>query len=291
MKNLVKSFLFLSLGLASCEQEKMIAPTVTNEVSSANLRESFTANMPKHYQLIQDGDSKLTYFEDGRLKKVTYGPATRGVYNSYALYAYKTNAIIKTLYTNNVKAQVVTFYLDASTGLCYETNQVDYIPYGQNQTLEQEVGFVYKYNGKGQLYLRKNKKNDNSKTSFTYNTEGDITKIINYSKASVNPVAGIESDYTLYYDQPTGDPILANTLPVNLDLAKLPDQYLMIFGKPNTHLVKFISEQYSQGGKVITYTPNADGYITTRQTYDLFSGNMVENKAYDYLITDLKFNL
>ena len=290
MKNLVKSFLFLSLGLASCEQENMITPAVTNEVSSANLRESFTVNMPKHYQLTQDDESKLTYFEDGRLKKVTYGPATRGVYNTYASYAYKTNAIIKTLYANNVKAQVVTFYLDASTGLCYETQQVDYIPYGQNQTLEHEVGFVYQYNGKGQLYLRKNKKNESSKTSFIYNAEGDITKITNYSKASVNPVPGIEAEYTLYYEHPTGDPILANTLTVNLEVANLPDQYLMIFGKSNKHLVKFISEQYTQGGKIINYIPNADGYITARQTYDLFSGNVVENKAYDYLITDLKFN-
>jgi len=291
MKNFVKCFLFLSLSLASCEQENFVTPAKTDDATSASLRESFTASMPKHYQLIQDGESKISYFEDGRLKKVTYGPGTRGVYNTYALYAYKTNAIIKTSYTNNVKAQVVTFLLDADTGLCYDSQQVDYIPYGTNQILEQEIGFTYKYNGKGQLDLRKNKKNNNLKTTFEYNGEGDITKITNYSPAHFNTVGGVESIYTLYYDQPTGDPILRNTLPLNLGVANFPDQYLMIFGKPNKHLVKFISEQFSQKSKIINYTPNADGYITTRQTYDIFSGSMIENKAYDYLITDLTFSL
>jgi len=291
MKILFKTVLVLTICLASCQQEKVISPDQPEELASSdNLRENFTDDLPKNYQLIKHGGSTLSYSGDGRLRKVTYSPNVRGNFSVYAVYTYSGNSIVSKLYYDNKLTEVVTYLLDAK-GRCYDSQQVEYIPYGPNTTLEKQTGFNYLYNPKGQLMTRTNKKVANEYTSFGYDAAGDLTKITNYGFSAAGPGVGIASESTLYYDQPAGDVILPDYSPVNCESANLPDPYLKIFGRPSNHLVKLITEKFSLGGKVMTYTLNADGYVKAKQTYDLFNGKLVETKLYDYLVTDITLNL
>ena len=291
MKNLLKCVLTLSIGLASCQQENVVAPEAPAEVSAANLREGLLPTIPKKHQLVKHGESTLTYMPDGRLQKVTYVQATRGGGSpTYIQYKYGNNSIVSTLYYNNKIAEIATYLLDAK-GRCYDAKLVEHIQYGPNSYVEKETGFTYLYNEKGQIKSFTDKKYASQKTTFDYNAAEELTKITAYNPSASNPGLGIVSESTLYYDQPTGDPILDDLSPINLEAANLPDPYLMIFGKPGKHLVKMITEKGSLGGKYFTYTLDAEGYVTKRDIYQVSGAALVESKSYGYLVTDLLLNL
>ena len=291
MKNLFRSLVALSITLVSCQQEKtLIAPIEDAKVSASNLREGIVATMPKHYQLIKHGNTKLAYFDDGRLQKVTYIAIQRGNSGVYAQYKYGINSIVSTLYYNNAVAEVSTYLLD-NKGRCYESKQVELIPYGPNQTLEKISEFTYQYNVNGQLLTRNNKKNINEKTTFVWNAGGDLTKLTGYNFNNGRAYEGFQSETNLYYDQPTGDPILADLSPINCEAANLPDPYLMVFGKSGKNLVKLITDNSNLGGKYFNFIMNADGHVTKRDQYDMSGGALTESKVYEYLVTDLGFNL
>lgn len=293
MKNYFKSVLIfaLSMGLTSCEKEDLVIPNAPSEVSSKNLRESVLVTTPKLYQLIKHGPITLSYFDDGRLKKATYMHGARGGESpSYITYKYGAHSISSTFFYNGVVAQVMTYLLDAN-GRCYDSKQVDYVPYGPNQTLEKESGFTYLYNPKGQLTTRTDKKYTNQTTSFVYDAAGELIKISSYNPGPYNPSPGLESESRLYYEGATGDPILTDLLPINIEAANLPDPYLIIFGKPGKHLIKMITEKFSLDGQIFNYTLNADGYVTKRDVYKILGAALIETKSYDYLVTELDFNL
>lgn len=281
----------MSVGLASCQQENTVKPATLADEPHSNLRDEISAGRKKNYQLIKDGAVSLSYYDDGRLKKVIYAPGTRGGGGpTYVQYKYGNHWIVGTLYYDNKVAQVMTYSLDAN-GNCYESKQVDYIPYGPNAVLEQESGFTYLYNQKGQLATRTNKKFINRKTLFAYDAAGDLTKISDYNPSPSNPGLGLVSEHTLYYDQPTGDPLLDNLSPINPDVANLPDPYLMIFGKSSKHLIKMITQKGSLGGKYYNYEVDKEGYATKRQEYEISGAALIESKSYEYLITEIGFNL
>lgn len=293
MKNFLKSVVVfaLSITMISCEKENPVTPNSPTAISSQNLRESALVTIPKLHQLIKHGATTLFYSEDGRLQKVTYVQASRGgVSPTYVQYKYGAYSIVSTLYYNSKVAQVMTYLLDAN-GRCYNSKQIDYIPYGPNTVLEKESGFTYLYNPKGQLTIRTNKKYTSETTAFVYNAAGELSKIQYYNPSAVNPGLGLESEYTLYYDQPTGDPILNDLLPINIESSNFPDPYLMIFGKPGKHLVKMITEKFSLDGKIFNYALNADGYVMKRDVYNISGAALAESKAYDYLVTEIDLNL
>lgn len=296
MKNRFKSFIaagsfskltmaFL-LGLAACQQDN-VTPEEPADVASKSMREGIVATIPKYYQLTKVGLVSLSYFEDGRLKKSTYNAGSRGgVPASYSTYKYTAHSIVETVYYKGKVASEIIYTLDAVTGYCSESNQTDYIPYGPNAYVEEQTSTAYTYNAKGQILTRTNKKSPTEKSSFVFDAAGDLVKIKNYSKNSL-----LEREYTLYYDQPTGDPILPNLTPIANDLLNLPDQFLPIFGKPSKHLVKMTTDNKSLDGIYYNYLLNADGYPTTRQAYSLTGAALVETLVYDYLVTKIGFNL
>jgi hypothetical protein len=281
--------LAFSLGLVSCQQDNLVTPDAP-AMSAGSLREAGLPTIPKNYQLIKHGTAALSYFDDGRLKKVTYSNSVRGKAGVYASYAYKGQSIIVTVYSGNSMVQIITYLLDAN-GRCYESKQLDYIPYGTNATLEQETSFLYAYTPKGQLMTRTDKKYAFEKTAFTYDGAGDLSKITNYGYFNGLPSATPVSEYTLSYDRPGGDPILADLSPINCETANLSDPYLKIFGKESKHLVSLIKEKSELGGKYLNYTLNAAGYVTSRQTYNVSGAALIETKQYDYLVTDLVMHL
>lgn len=101
----------------------------------------------------------------------------------------------------------------------------------------------------------------------------------------------IQANTTLYYDQPTGDPILDNVLPVNEEAFNLPDLYLPIFGKKSMHLVKLYMDQPNLYQQYYTYIVNADGYPTKRDTYEVTGAKLIQSKSYDYLVTGIGLHL
>jgi hypothetical protein len=291
MKNILKFALVLSIGIASCnEQENVVTPSQKDEVINAKMRENLSPTAPKKYQLIKHGNTKLAYYPDGKLQKVTYAASTRGSAATFTTYKYNANYIIATLYYDNKIGQETTYLLDNS-GRCYDSKQLDYIPVGPNAYQVKESNFKYTYNSKGQLDTRTNKKVVTEKTVFIWNADGDLTKLTGYNFRNGQAYESVKSESTLYYDQPTGDPILANLAPINFEAINLPDPYLMVFGKSSKHLVKLVTENTVLGGNYYAYTLNPDGYVTKRDWYTMNGAALIETTLYDYLVTNLVFNL
>ena len=282
--------LTFSIAFSSCEQDNAIAPDQATERASDNMRESLTPTLAKKYQLTKHGDITLSYFEDGKLQKVTRGPLVRGGFSNYTTYAYKPNTIIATSFKNNKRTQQITYLLDAK-GNCYESKHADYVQIYPNPEQVVKSGFLYFYNSKGKLVLRRNSSLLNEKTDFGYDGAGNLVKIANYAYTPGASNATLQSESTLNYNQLGGDPLLANLYPINVEGANLPDPYLQIFGKAGKHLVKLVSEKGSLGGKYYSYILNADGYPTQRDTYNLDGAALTESKAYDYLVTRIGLNL
>lgn len=283
--------LIVVIGLVSCKQENIPTPDLPNPAAATALKDGISANLPKLYQLIKYGDATLSYFENGKLKKVNLGANVRGSYLTNTTYTYSTNSVVATVTRNSKIIQIFTYSLDATTGYCNELNQMDYIPLGTNAIQEKETILSFAYNGKGQLTSVTDKKAVNTKTVFGYDAIGDLNKISYYNNSGNMPGPNLLAEFTLSYEQFGGDPIQADFSPVNLAEAGLPDQYLKIFGKQSKHLVKLITEKSSPGGKYYNYAVNNDGYVTSRQTYNLLGAALVETKLYDYLITEIGFHL
>jgi hypothetical protein len=291
MKNILKFALVLSIGIASCQKEEnLVAPAQkADEAADAKLRENMSPNAPTKHQLIKHGNTKLAYYPDGTLQKVTYGASTRGSATTFTTYKYNANYIIATLYYNNKIGQETTYLLGTS-GRCYESKQLDYIPMGPNAYQVKESNFSYTYNSKGQLDTRTNKKSVNEKTVFIWNADGDLTKMTGYNFRNGQAYESVKSVSTLYYDQPTGDPILANLAPINCEAANLPDPYLMVFGRSSKHLVKLVTENTVLGGSYYVYALNPEGYVIKRDWYEMNGAALIQTILYDYLVTDLTFD-
>lgn len=280
------------LLLVSCQPDNAIAPAESQTADARNLREGISPNMSQRHQLIKDGTHTLSYLDDGKLRKVAYGgTSVRGSLGIYTLYTYSAQAIVAKTYDESKLRLEIKYLLDPVTGRCSESQHTEYIPYGPNGTVVNHSDYVYQYNLNGQLSNYFNKKYTYEETVFGYNANGDLSKIIRYDKSGGNPGSVVISESTLYYDQPTGDPVLTDLYPLNSEAANLPDPYLRIFGKPSKNLVKLMTEKFSLGGRVYTYTLNADGYVTARNTYDVAGGALLESKAYEYLVTNLGFQL
>ena len=282
--------LAFSITLFSCEHDKTIAPDLSTERSSESMRENLTPTLPKKYQLTKYGDVTLSYLADGKLQKVTRGPIVRGSFSDYTTYTYKLNSISATSYKNNKRVQQITYLLDAK-GNCYESKHVDYVQVYPNPEQAIKSGFVYIYNSKGKLMLRKNSALPNEKTDFSYDTADNLVKITNYAYAPGAPNSTIQSESTLGYIPLGGDPLQLNLYPINVEAANLPDPYLQIFGKAGKFLVKLVTEKGSLGGTYFKHTLNADGYPTKRETYTINGATLTETKDYDYLVTNIGFNL
>ncbi|MCF0056047.1 DUF4595 domain-containing protein [Dyadobacter sp. CY356] len=283
---IVVSLVFV-IGLVSCQHDDGPKPVLPDPASAQALRDGVSPNLPKTYQLIKHGDAILSYFEDGKLKKVSMGANIRGSYLTNVTYAYSTNSIVATLSRNGKEVAITTFLLDPNTGHCLESSRIDYMPLGTNAVQEVETILSYIYNPKGQLTTMTDKKAPNSKTLFGYNTAGDLNKISYYGYSGITPGPSLLTELYLSYEQIGGDPMLDDFSPVNCEQAGFPDPYLKIFGKPSKHLVKMITEKAIPRGKYYNYELNSDGYVTAKQIYNISGAALVETKRYDYLVTEI----
>ncbi|TLV02208.1 hypothetical protein [Dyadobacter luticola] len=290
MKNLMKCLTAMSVCFASCQQGNLVNPDDSSLPSSHNMREAAMPTTPKFYQLVKHGGSTLTYSPDGLLEKVTFENESRSNFPTYKVYTYNANSIVSKKYSNNKLEEVITYLLDPNTGNCYESQHKAYSVSGQIQTKAKESTYAYFYNIKGQLMMRENKHNPKDYTLLNYDTVWNLINVTTYGDAG-NGAAKVVAESNLSYNQPTGDPLLLNLLPINCEVANLPDAYLRIFGKPTKYLVKMITEKGALGGRYFSYSMNADGYPTARQMYNLSGGDLTQTVNYDYLVTNIGLSL
>jgi hypothetical protein len=273
--------LIASFSLVSCKETSLVAPDKSAVASAEAVNDLISVGIPKKYTLIKHGQVVLTYMGDGRLQKATYGP------DSYVTYTYGAQSIKTTTYSGSTVVLEETYLLDANTGRCTESKEKTFVFYSFG-TVEFEQPWVYQYNALGQLKTRTSK-NNGEKTTYTFNADGDMTK------ASSTGIDGNPSkDITLAYDQPVGDPILADRNLLNTEWTSLPDPYLRIFGKTSKHLVKLATQKNFYGNQApstyyYAYVLNADGYITEEKKFNLFNAALVSAKTYNYLVTTIGF--
>ncbi len=276
--------LALSLGLASCTETSLVTPDKPMAASSASPNDIISPNLPQKHTLTKYGDATLTYYADGRLKRVMYGPDVRGSLAVRQDYTYPTGQIKVITSSGNELLREETFWLDANTGRCYQSKAIKYT----GDPLASIVNLYYTYNAKGQLAGCQSK-DITGWTDYTYTADGDLSKAIDYSAFGV---AILET--TFNYDAAFGDPVLPDLYPLNSEWTRLTDRYLKIFGKPGKHLVKLVTVKSLPGkeikkNRLYTYTLNADGYVTVRKEFDFPSAILIETKAYDYQVTDIGF--
>ena len=277
--------LALSLGLTSCTETSLVTPDKPLAATSPSPNDIISPNLPQKHTLIKHGQANLTYYADGRLKRVMYGPDVRGSLALRREYTYGTGVINVTGYKGTETISQETYWLNANTGRCYESKVLSYNQSAPLYNVEQ----VYTYTDKGQLKTVTDK-NYAIHSEFIYSVDGDLIKETNYTNYADPSVVSGESTYA--YDQPTGDPILPDFYPLNPAKVFLPDDYLPIFGKLSKHLIKLITYKKLPTQKVLvkryySYKLNADGYVNERQEFDLLTNYLVETKAYEYLVTDI----
>ncbi|MFD2934856.1 hypothetical protein [Spirosoma flavum] len=285
-KSAMGAFLALSLNLVACKENSLVTPDqpLTEATKVVN---DISPNLPKKYTLTKRGAANLTYYSDGRLKRVMYGPDVRGNTNTRTEYTYGAGSINAISYVGNNLLADQTYLIDETTGRCTEYKGLQYLYSNSSQTEKTEL--VYQYNTKGQLKTASDKANAAIRTEYTYNVDGDMIRAIHYGMNYSTLAISVQSDFTFAYDQPTGDPVLADLSPINVDETGFPDPFLKVFGKTSKHLVKLIMEKSTPGGSYFTYTLNADGYAMERKKYSLFNAASIETIPFNYLVTNLGF--
>lgn len=282
--------LALSLGLVSCNDNRLVVPDKRSIESARVGVNDITPTMPKYYKLSKYGDDNLTYYPDGRLKRVMDGPDVRGSLASRTEYSYSPGIIKALTYSGTSLIVDQTYLVDVKTNRCYEFNELWYIYSNSDQTRQRNL--VFTYTDKGQLKTCSEKQSPQERTEYTYNADGDVIKAISYGapQFAYSPIALDET--TFAYDQPAGDPILTDLHAMNSDWITLPNYYLPIFGKLSKHLVKLtinkplvIKPYLDVIQHYYTYTLNADGYVTDRNTYSVSGGALLKTDSYKYLVT------
>ena len=274
--------------LVSCQENTPIAPDKV-AVNTETATDDIIASVPKKYTLTKWGDANLTYYPDGRLKRVMHGLDYRGSNNWFTNYTYAAGSIHALTFVGNSPSWDQTYTIDVVTGRCTAYTGLKYLY--SNSTLTEKTALTYTYGATGRMKTSNDKVNPAIHTDYFYNAAGDLNRVMDYAMDYNAFAVYLKSDYKFAYDQPVGDPILADLYPLNSEYAYPPDPFLPIFGKQPKHLVKLITFGPSSGGLYYNYQLNADGYVTQWQAFSLTTAALVETKKYDYLVTSIGLGL
>ena len=287
MNTVLKKFtaglsIVLSLGLASCTETSLVTPDKPTATSTASPNDVISPTLSQKHTLTKHGEATLTYYADGRLKRVMYGPDVRGSLAVHQDYTYPTGQIVVITSSGIELIREETFWLDANTGRCYQSKAIKYT----GDPLMSIVNLYYTYNAKGQL-INCQSKDITGWTDYTYTADGDLSKAIDYSAFGV---AILET--TFNYDAAFGDPVMPDLYPLNSEWTRLTDRYLRIFGKHSKHLVKLVTVKSLPGNDIkknrfYTYTLDADGYVAVRKEFNFPNANLIETVGYNYAVTNI----
>ncbi|RYZ79826.1 MAG: DUF4595 domain-containing protein [Proteobacteria bacterium] len=284
--------LAFSLSLASCDKEAQITPdrpSGSARVGAANDIILPSTGMPKNYQLNRLGKFYLTYYADGRLKRVTegrskIGPGNTNYYEDYTYNPGPNNTSTIHVVSSKINGAGVekTFWIN-DLGRCNKSEEIVTESNGKVTKTEK----IFLYNAKGQL--TNCMFDGNGHVHYDYNADGDVTLATEYS-SSFKALKRTEFYYT---EGIAGhDPLQKDFYPINSLWPTMGDLYLPIFGKLSTHLVRTKIEKGPDNAwdelDSYEYKTNADGYVTERKYYQF--GCIKETQPYIYTVTEKGIN-
>ncbi|WP_198174742.1 DUF4595 domain-containing protein [Spirosoma arboris] len=311
-KNMAIASLVVLIGFTSCQENKLVIPDQPVVTSSELANSARLSALPKVYKLTRHGDATLTYYNDGRLKRVTSGADARGNTKYRREYSYDDadHRIDAYSYIDNQPVFYDAYWIDDATGRCHRSTQIGYLMIEENVAYykqhELTTMWYYTYTTKGQLKTCQHLYWDSSnRTEYTYNADDDLIKTITYDRVGKQDGVAVH-ELTLTYDQnqSSRSTVLADKNPLNTSWAHLPvphsqnegqpvpEVYLPIFGKPSKHLVASVTQtklptNQHVSSSFFTYTLNTDGYVTERKEVDARKSLLLETKPFGYLVTDL----
>ncbi|AUD01405.1 hypothetical protein [Spirosoma pollinicola] len=281
--------LAVAIGSFACQNDNLVNPANPGQVANQATNNIIPDKLPK-YVLIKDGPQTVSYYPDGRLKRVIYGADVPGNTNERTDYTYEgTQSVKATAVYNNKTYNEETFTLDAY-GRCYQYREYVY-PDGGVTKQKYVYNSSYTYDNQGRL---------KTWTSFaptltlqyeySYTVDGDLSKVVRYNGDAA------DEEITFAYKLAEAPALLPDSYPLNAQLnfkwwGLLKDTYLGVFGTASTHLVKrvirknLITNQVEQDNK-FTYTMNANGYVSNRTSVDVLTGVVRDSKAYEYVSAD-----
>jgi len=290
----------LGFGLASCQKNALEPSAPTASGTKQARLEAESASMPQSYRLIKHGKSTLSYFPDGKLKRVAN---SRGLLSDYTDYVYGNGWIETTSYLDTHLWQVDRYLLDAN-GRCVESSHKKYThPYTTFTTDE----FTYAYAPDGYLAKKLVKGTTQAGAKYYYQN-GDLESVLEYYKplGLVDPkLMGIHKfTYKLANSGFLDDRNHLNPQIVNfsdwgfkgdvwadpyLRQEKYPDPYLRIFGKASKHLPTSWSyyghssgwEGYLQYENIL----NTEGYLSEVKT--TYLNGSVTSTGFGYLVAPI----
>ncbi|GAB3909393.1 hypothetical protein GCM10028803_46890 [Larkinella knui] len=297
--------LLVLTGIVSCNRETAISPVQpSTQQPTVGLDDGeILVTAAKKYLLTKQGNTTLTYYANGKLKRVTYSP-TR-----YIDYTYQDSTrVFSSEYNDNKLDVVTTYYIHKAMAAggqpvliepanpyyknypdqCYLVKTEKYMHYKQGDEIV-KTERLYTYNDKGQI-ANVNLSNFQEayypykRIDFTYNTNGDLTKATEYNTQNVK-IRESTYEYTAF-----GDPIRNDRNPFNPEELQV-DPYVTVFGKYSKHLARgkkmetfapynLVSNSYYQ------YAINLDGYVTKQDTYAIFNAQLIQSTPYEYFVTN-----
>ncbi|GAB3794896.1 hypothetical protein GCM10028819_09990 [Spirosoma humi] len=277
------------IGSFACQNDNLVNPSNPEQVADKATNSLIPDKLP-NYVLVKDGPETVSYYPDGRLKRVIYGADVPGNTNERTDYTYEGTQSVRvaTVY-NNKTYNEETFTLDAN-GRCYQYRAYNY-PDGNVTKFKYVYNSSYTYDSQGRL------KTWTSYTSaytlqydYFYTVDGDLSKVVRHNGAVA------DEEFTFAYKLAEAPALLSDSYPLNAQLnfkgwGLLNDTYLGIFGTSSKHLVKritrknLVKNQVEQDTK-FTYTLNANGYVSNRTSVDVLTGVVLDNKAYEYVSTE-----
>ncbi len=295
--------LLLSLGAISCQENSVVSPDKPAAVASETTNAADLPILQKGYVLTRHGQATLTYYPDGRVKRVMDDPDGRSNPGYRREYTYDDVAhrIDVSTYKGTKMILFDMYFIDELTGLCHQSEQVDYtiLDDPNNTHVQLNTRWLYQYTAKGQLKICQNLfLHSSDRTEYIYNADDDLIKTVTYDRVGSQDGVLIH-ELILSYGQLSRGAIAVDKYPLNASWMNLPvpsqsikgqpvpDHYLPIFGKPSKHLVTSVTQMKLTGirytnGASFTYRLNPDGYVTERKEYNQRGGTLTGIKPYTY---------
>ncbi|MBE7170334.1 MAG: hypothetical protein INR73_07075 [Williamsia sp.] len=264
-----------TLAMSACKKE-MAQPNIPANLAAENTLSPAASLQRAGNQVLlsKEGNKTLSYYADNRLASVDYG---NGNVKKYT-YSSQFALVIADQTYNGVKAQQITYFLDAS-GKANKMKLKGYDNNG-NALFEGEYEFTY-LNGK--LAEQKATKGFTDTYKFLYGNDGRLKWIEFYN------TNGLAKKTRYFYQDYALHPEIADKIQSNPREAWL-DEYLKIFGSFSTDLVMMNDVYVYKNGNLNTLDTYQfhyqldNGYVKKREKtkYGAIQ-NILETINYSYI--------
>lgn len=253
-------------GVTSCRKSALPEPavkTTTGDTAETQLNALVPA---AKFRLTKQGNTYLHYQADGRLWKVVFSPT------NYITYFWVANGVEATNYIDNKKYSTNTIMIN-DNGKCYYSTFKKY----KDNLVDFEWAWKFQYTN-NKLTKQVNPNDADERYEYSYNGDGDLTKISYYDQQ------GTLTHTAQYTYQTSWISPAVDKSPINPETAEV-ERYLQLYGKFSGYLVKKLVTTYVPTNKITTnntfsYVFDNNGYVSKR--YRLSGVNIEETSEYQY---------